>query len=106
MVMTKSGAKALVIRGILAICASPSAACKVPCEQYFGTVNPDGSLVPDNPPTPETLAFCEQHAHLSVNVPQNPLGYSDSCTFGGKLVFQLGRQVEQEAHGEFLSAPF
>ena len=65
---------------------SVSAACEVPCQQYFGVVQPDGSLVPDNPPTPETIAFCQQRAHLSVNVPQNPLGFSDGCTSGGKLV--------------------
>ena len=66
--------------------SSASTACTVPCEQYFGQVQADGSLTPDNPPDPLTVAFCQQHARLSANVPQNPLGYSDGCTTGGKLV--------------------
>ena len=86
---------------------SVSAACEVPCQQFFGVVKPDGSLVPDNPPTPETIAFCQQRAHLSVNVPQEPLGYSDGCTTGGKLVDffvdprRPSEALELDASGQF-----
>ena len=66
----------------------PSSACAVPCQQYFGVVNAEGVLVPDSPPDPSVVAFCAQPAiaHLSTNVPLNPLGFAAGCTEGGKLV--------------------
>jgi len=63
--------------------ADPGTACVTQCEHFFGQVQPDGTLVPDDPPDPLVVAFCQQRAHTSTNLP--PGGFADSCSTNGVL---------------------
>jgi hypothetical protein len=61
--------------------ADPQAVCLAFCEDKFGFTNTDGSVTPDNPPTPGTKSFCAAHSNASTNVPGNPSpGFAGGCT--------------------------
>ena len=63
--------------------APPSEACITQCEHFFGQVQPDGTLIPEDPPSPVVVAFCQQRAHPSTNLPVT--GFPDACTSNGIL---------------------
>ena len=58
--------------------------CQAHCHTFFGTMTGDGSIIPDDPPTAETLAFCAANARASTNFPLRSC-YEDSCTSSGTL---------------------
>lgn len=57
-------------------------ACIAQCEDFFGSLAPDGTLIPDNPPVLANRIYCESHARASTN---QPLGscFAGACTAGG-----------------------
>ena len=61
-----------------------NAACQAKCHDSFGTISSTGTIVPDNPPTADTLAFCAANARASTNFPLN-ICYDDACTMEGTL---------------------
>ena len=61
-----------------------NAFCRAQCHNLFGTTTPDGTIIPDDPPTPETVAFCAANARASTNFPSNSC-FEGACTTGGTL---------------------
>jgi hypothetical protein len=59
------------------------ASCVSACENQFGHTDAKGNFIPDDPPDPTVVAFCQAAAHPSTNVPAS--GFTDGCTDGGKL---------------------
>jgi hypothetical protein len=62
-----------------------TAACVAQCEDFVGTVQADGSFLPDNPPSIATRQFCESNAKVSTNAPLNEC-FAGACTSGGTLL--------------------
>jgi hypothetical protein len=59
-------------------------ACVAKCEDFFGVVNSDGSLTPDNPPDPSVATFCASHAKASTNAPGDGC-FGAACSAEGAL---------------------
>ena len=59
-------------------------ACQTRCHDLFGATSPDGSFLPTNPPTADTIAFCAANARASTNFPLNGC-FADACTMEGTL---------------------
>lgn len=59
--------------------------CAVQCFDFFGTVQEDGTFVPQNPPDPLTIDFCASRARVSTNAPLDGC-FADACTAAGTLL--------------------
>lgn len=64
--------------------ADANAACQAQCHDLFGTTTPAGTLVPDNPPTAGTIAFCAANARASTNFPLDGC-FDGACSMAGML---------------------
>jgi hypothetical protein len=69
---------------IPSVYADTAAVCQARCHDLFGSVTANGTFDPQNPPTPETVAFCTTNARVSTNFPLNSC-FEDSCTTAGTL---------------------
>jgi hypothetical protein len=69
---------------IPALHVDAAAICQAQCHDFFGTKAADGSIIPDKPPTAETLAFCTASARVSTNFPLNSC-FEGACTMEGTL---------------------
>jgi len=63
--------------------ADPRAACVARCEDMFGSTDAQGNFVPDRPPGPGVVAFCEAHAAASAGVPFDLPAFPNLCTPNG-----------------------
>jgi hypothetical protein len=54
-----------------------TAMCKNQCLDFFGTVDSEGVITPEFPPSPANVAFCAAVSRPSVNMP------NDTCFLGG-----------------------
>ncbi len=62
-----------------------NAACRARCYDFFGTTSSDGTLIPDNPPSPTNKAFCDAQAKASTNFPLDNC-FAGVCGDGGTLI--------------------
>jgi hypothetical protein len=61
-----------------------NALCAARCEDFFGPVDSQGNIIPDNPPDPSVRQFCEARAHVSTNAPVDDCA-GGACTTAGML---------------------
>jgi hypothetical protein len=64
--------------------ADATALCAVRCQNSFGAVSEDYSMVPADPPDPSVIAYCAIHSRVSTNVP--PSGFANQCSAAGLLL--------------------
>jgi hypothetical protein len=69
---------------IPALHADAAAVCQAQCYDLFGTMTADGMLIPENPPSLSTFAFCAVNARPSANFPLNSC-FEDACDMAGTL---------------------
>ena len=76
--------------------ADANAACQVRCHDLFGAMTSDGLLLPTNPPTADTIAFCAANARASTNFPLDGC-FGDACTTEGtlRLDFEDPRRIPE-----------
>jgi hypothetical protein len=59
-------------------------ACVAQCEDFVGTTASDGTIIPENPPSADTAAYCGSHAKASTNFPNDGC-FAGACTTAGAL---------------------
>jgi hypothetical protein len=64
--------------------ADATAVCAVRCQNSFGTVADDDSMIPTDPPDPLVVAYCASHSRVSTNVPTT--GFASQCSAAGMLL--------------------
>lgn len=62
-----------------------TAACQKRCLDFFGTVDAEGDLLPDIPPHPDTVTFCDGVSGPSTNTPNALCFVNDACADGRVL---------------------
>jgi hypothetical protein len=70
---------------IPALHANAAAVCQARCHDTVGSTSTDGTFFPQNPPSAETVAFCNNFVHVSTNVPLNGC-FGSVCTTAGMLL--------------------
>lgn len=58
------------------------AACVAQCLDFFGTLEADGTLTPQNPPNPANRAYCETNARVAANQPLDSC-FAGACSIDG-----------------------